>query len=178
MSRCVSLSASSGPPRSIRAACRAALPCALLAVRAACRAAGAVSLRSTPPFTPFAFAHVRSGSPPLLRCRGWHGLLVATIRHSLHHSQPCSSRARAAPATPACPLRTMPIASQAPPSRGGMSPCAAPPRSIPPPPSLLALSLDLTGKVSVVSVKKGRLLSPRPPTVAGHSRQPPHQHMD
>ena len=31
--------------------------------RAACRAAGAVSLRSTPPFTPFAFAHLRSGPP-------------------------------------------------------------------------------------------------------------------
>jgi len=31
--------------------------------RAACRAAGAVSLRSTPPFTPFAGAHIRSGPP-------------------------------------------------------------------------------------------------------------------
>ena len=31
--------------------------------RAACRAAGAVSLRSTPPFTSFAFAHLRSGPP-------------------------------------------------------------------------------------------------------------------
>ena len=31
--------------------------------RAACRAAGAVSLRSTPPFTPFADAHIRSGPP-------------------------------------------------------------------------------------------------------------------
>ena len=34
-----------------------------IAVRAACRAAEAVSLRSTPPFTPFAGAHLRSGPP-------------------------------------------------------------------------------------------------------------------
>ena len=33
------------------------------AAPAACRAAGAVSLRSTPPFTSFAFAHLRSGPP-------------------------------------------------------------------------------------------------------------------
>ena len=48
-------------------------------------------------------------------------------------------------------LRRHPLAG------GGMSPCAAPPRSIPPPSPLPALSLVLTGKVSVVSVKKGRL---------------------
>ncbi len=40
-----------------------------------------------------------------------------------------------------------------------MSPCAAPPRSIPPPPPLPALSLVLTGQVYLVSVKKGRLLT-------------------
>ena len=46
------------------ASCRSAplLPTSS-ANRAACRAAGAVSLRSTPPFTPFAFAHIRSGPP-------------------------------------------------------------------------------------------------------------------
>ena len=59
-------------------------------VWAVCRAAGAVSLRSTPPFTPFAFAHIRSG-PPSYDAEGGTG--------SGH------------PATSA-------LASQAPPSRG------------------------------------------------------------
>jgi len=49
------------------------------------------------------------------------------------------------------PPLTMPRAARAP--------------AIPPPPPLPALSLVLTGKVFVVSVKKGRLLSPGPVSV-------------
>ena len=91
-----------------RAVCRAAAP--PYSSRAACRAAGAVSLRSTPPFTPFA----------------------------------------SLTSVPVPPL-TMPRVARAP--------------AIPPPPPLPALSLVLTGQVYLVSVKKGRLLTPRPPLV-------------
>ena len=133
----VSLSASSGPPRPSRAACRAALPCALLAVRAACRAAGAVSLRSTPPFTPFAFAHVRSG-PPSYDAEGGTGSLLPlsatryTIPSLAHRGPELHRRPPPALSAQCQSLRRHPLAG------GGMSPCAAPPRSIPPPPPSLA----------------------------------------
>ena len=52
------------PQLAVSATAPPALP-ELTPDRAACRAAGAVSLCSTPPFTPFADAHIRSGPPPL-----------------------------------------------------------------------------------------------------------------
>ena len=74
---------------------------------------------------PFTGVQCRSRSP-LLRCRGWHGLLVATIRHSLHHSQPCLSQARAA--APAFPSRAR-AAAPAFPSRARAAAPAFPSRA-------------------------------------------------
>ena len=91
--------------------------------RAACRAAGAVSLRSTPPFTA---VH----GPPSYDAEGGTGSghPATSARRFFCTLVPLPPCARAAPETPACPRTQSPPLRSHPLARGGMSPRAAPAR--------------------------------------------------